>query len=91
MGFIEPKPGIEPTASHTAELISTVKTLGVKFIGKEPFYSDKAPKVIAAATGATVRQPPAVRRRGRREPIIISLFSISLLDAIKLSAMGQKR
>ena len=60
-GFVEPKPGIEPTASHVAELINTMKTRGVKIIGKEPYFSDKAPMVIAASTGARiVNLPPSV-------------------------------
>jgi ABC-type Zn uptake system ZnuABC Zn-binding protein ZnuA len=60
-GFIEPKPGIEPTAAHTAELINIMKARNIKIIGKEPYFSDKAPKTIAAATGATIVElPPSV-------------------------------
>jgi len=60
-GFVEPKPGIEPTASHTAEIIDLVKAQGIRVIGKEPYFSDKAPKSIAAATGALVIDlPPSV-------------------------------
>lgn len=60
-GFIEPKPGIEPTASHTAEIIDLIKTQGINIIGKEPYFSNKAPKSIAAATGARiVNLPPSV-------------------------------
>lgn len=53
-GFIEPKPGIEPTPSHTARLIEMVKSRGIKVIGREPYFSDRAPKTIARETGATV-------------------------------------
>lgn len=61
VGFIEPRPGIEPTPAHTAELIELVKSRGVKIIGKEPYFSDRAPKVIARATGAVVVDlPPSV-------------------------------
>jgi zinc/manganese transport system substrate-binding protein len=60
-GFIEPRPGIEPTPRHTAELIELVKSRGIKTIGKEPYYSDKSPRVIARATGAVVVDlPPSV-------------------------------
>ncbi len=60
-GFVEPKPGIEPTASHIAELIDLMKSRGIRVIGKEPYFSDKAPRVIAAATGARVVDlPPSV-------------------------------
>jgi zinc/manganese transport system substrate-binding protein len=61
-GFIEPKPGIEPTASHTAEIIDLIKSQKLKAIGKEPYFSDKAPNSIGAATGAkVVILPPSVR------------------------------
>jgi ABC-type Zn uptake system ZnuABC Zn-binding protein ZnuA len=59
--FVEPKPGIEPTAGHTAELISLIKSRAIKIIVKEPFYSDRAPRAISAATGAKVIVlPPSV-------------------------------
>jgi zinc/manganese transport system substrate-binding protein len=58
VGFIEPKPGIEPTASHTADIIDMMKKRNVKVIGMEPYFSNKAPKVIAAATGAKVVELP---------------------------------
>jgi ABC-type Zn uptake system ZnuABC Zn-binding protein ZnuA len=65
VGFIEPKPGIEPTASHTAEVINMMKARGIKVIGKEPYFSDKAPRVIATATGAKVVDlPPSVGGAG---------------------------
>lgn len=60
-GFVEPKPGIEPTASHIAELIDLMKSRGIRIIGKEPYFADKAPRVIAAGTGARIVDlPPSV-------------------------------
>jgi len=60
-GFVEPKPGIEPTASHIAELIDLMKSRGIRIIGKEPYFSANAPKAIAAATGARIIDlPPSV-------------------------------
>ena len=52
IGFIEPKPGIEPTASHTAEIIELIKKKQVKVILKEPYFSNRTPNSIAEATGA---------------------------------------
>jgi zinc/manganese transport system substrate-binding protein len=61
VGFVEPKPGIEPTASHIAELIDLMKSRGIRVIGKEPYFADQAPRVIAARTGARVIDlPPSV-------------------------------
>lgn len=58
VGFVEPKPGIAPTPSHTAQLVSLIKDRGVKVIGKEVYFSDRTPKSIARQTGATVVDLP---------------------------------
>jgi ABC-type Zn uptake system ZnuABC Zn-binding protein ZnuA len=61
VGFIEPKPGIEPTASHTSQLIEMMKNRRISAIFKEPYFSQRAPQSIAKATGATVLvAPPSV-------------------------------
>ena len=59
VGFIEPKPGIEPTASHTAELIDIIKKLDVKIIFREPYFSDRTPNAIVKATDAVVYTVPS--------------------------------
>jgi len=61
VGFVEPKPGIEPTPSHTAELVKLIKAQNVKIIAREPYFSDKTPNSIAAMTGAnSLVLPPSV-------------------------------
>jgi zinc/manganese transport system substrate-binding protein len=61
VAFVEPKPGIEPTPSHTAALIEQIKSQKIKIIGKEPYFSDRAPKAISRATGALIVElPPSV-------------------------------
>jgi len=54
VGTIEPKPGIEPTPSHLAELLETMKREKVKVIIREPYYSEKTPCWLAERTGARV-------------------------------------
>jgi ABC-type Zn uptake system ZnuABC Zn-binding protein ZnuA len=51
---IEPKPGIQPTPGHTAELINLVKKGNIKAIIVEPFYDATAAERIAGSTGARV-------------------------------------
>ncbi len=53
VGFIEPKPGLEPTPSHLYELTKIIKSQGVKVIGFQPYFSDQAPNSLASQTGAT--------------------------------------
>jgi ABC-type Zn uptake system ZnuABC Zn-binding protein ZnuA len=60
-GFVEPKPGIEPTPSHTASIIELIKARGITVIGVEPYFSARTADVIARETGArVVTLPPSV-------------------------------
>jgi len=54
LGEIEPKPGIPPTASHTAALIDRVKAEGARLVLTAPWYEDRTPRFIAKETGAAV-------------------------------------
>ncbi|MBI3833235.1 MAG: zinc ABC transporter substrate-binding protein [Planctomycetes bacterium] len=56
VGELEPKPGIEPTASHLSDLVATTSTSKVSFILMEPFYSRQAPDWLSNKTGITVVQ-----------------------------------
>ncbi len=58
-GFIEPKPGIEPTASHTSELIDLMSKQQVKVVFREPYFSERSPNSLAKATGAIVYTVPS--------------------------------
>jgi ABC-type Zn uptake system ZnuABC Zn-binding protein ZnuA len=53
-GEVEPKPGIPPSPSHTAEIIQLVRSGGIKAILVEPFYDLSPPDQIARATAAKV-------------------------------------
>jgi ABC-type metal ion transport system, periplasmic component/surface adhesin len=43
IGYLEPKPGIPPSASHLADLIVRMRQEKVKIIIKEPFYENRTP------------------------------------------------
>ena len=49
IGYVEPKPGIPPSPSHTLELIDEMKRQGVKLIVVEPYFDLKTPQSIANA------------------------------------------
>lgn len=55
-GEVEPKPGIPPSPSHTAELIQLVRAGKIKAIIVEPFYDTSASEQIARSTNARVLQ-----------------------------------
>lgn len=54
IGYLEPKPGIPPSASHLADLIVRMRQEKAKVIIKEPFYENRIPNMVAQRTGAKV-------------------------------------
>jgi zinc/manganese transport system substrate-binding protein len=54
VGYVEPRPGIPPSPSHTLDLINEMKRLQVKLILVEPYFDLKTPNAIGRETGAKV-------------------------------------
>jgi zinc/manganese transport system substrate-binding protein len=54
VGFVEPKPGIPPTPSHTLAVIQQMRQDNIKLILVEPYFDEKTPQAIARQTGAQV-------------------------------------
>jgi zinc/manganese transport system substrate-binding protein len=61
IGYVEPRPGIPPSPSHTLDLIQEMKRQQVKIVLMEPYFDQKTPNAIATQTGAHVLvMPPSV-------------------------------
>ncbi len=61
IGYIEPRPGIPPTPSHTIELVNQMKRENVKIELIEPYFDLKTPNSIASmTTGKVVVLMPSV-------------------------------
>jgi zinc/manganese transport system substrate-binding protein len=52
--YVEPKPGIPPTPSHTLDVINIMKRESIKLIMVEPYFDLRTPNSIASATGGEV-------------------------------------
>ena len=52
--YVEPKPGIPPSPSHTLELIEAMKRQNVKLIVVEPYFDLKTPQAITSQVGGKV-------------------------------------
>jgi zinc/manganese transport system substrate-binding protein len=52
--YVEPKPGIPPSPSHTLDLIGIIKREGIHLILVEPYFDLSTPNSIAGKTGAQV-------------------------------------
>jgi zinc/manganese transport system substrate-binding protein len=61
VGYVEPKPGIPPSPSHTLALIEEMRRQEVKLILMEPYFDQQTPNALARQTGAkVVVLPPSV-------------------------------
>src|SRR5215475_11869657 len=56
IGYVEPRPGIPPTPSHTIDLIGLMKRENCKVILVEPYFDLKTPNSIGRETGGKVVQ-----------------------------------
>jgi ABC-type Zn uptake system ZnuABC Zn-binding protein ZnuA len=54
VGYVEPRPGIPPTPSHTIDLINLMKRENVKVMLIEPYFDLRTPNSVASQTGAKV-------------------------------------
>ncbi len=54
IGYVEPKPGIPPSPSHTLALMQEMKRQQVKIVIIEPYFDSRTPNAIARDTGAQV-------------------------------------
>ena len=83
VGYVEPKPGIPPSPSHTLDLIQQMKRDTVKLIIIEPYFDPKTPNSIGSQTAAqVVTLAPSVG--GEKE--VTDYFKLFDYDIAKLSA-----
>jgi zinc/manganese transport system substrate-binding protein len=52
--YVEPRPGIPPSPTHTLEVINTMKRDGIRLILVEPYFDLRTPNSIAQAVGGDV-------------------------------------
>jgi len=83
IGYIEPRPGIPPTANHTAQLIELMKKNGVKLVIVESFYPSTMARFVA--DNAHVRLVAAPSNVGGT-PAIKTYFD--LVDAVIAALKG---
>ncbi|MSQ02082.1 MAG: zinc ABC transporter substrate-binding protein [Myxococcales bacterium] len=58
IGFVEPKPGIPPSPSHTLQLGQAAKAAGARWIFVEPYKNPDDARPVATLSGARVLQLP---------------------------------
>jgi zinc/manganese transport system substrate-binding protein len=60
VGYIEPKPGIQPNPTHVAGVLGLIKERKVPLILQEDWYSAAVAELLAKKTGATVVRVPGM-------------------------------
>ena len=86
MGYVEPKPGIPPSPSHTIDLIGEMKRQGVKLIVVEPYFDKKTPQSIANQIGGQVIElsPSVGGQPGTEDYIKLFDYNVRVLaEALK--------
>lgn len=87
IGYIEPRPGIPPTPSHTIELVNLMKRENVKIQLIEPYFDLKTPNSIASMTnGKVVVMMPSVGGK----PEITDYFKLFDYDIAVLTQAFQE-
>lgn len=71
---LEPKPGIEPSATHIAHLVQEAKNSGVKLVIIEPYRPRKSAEQVANAIGARMLVLPDKTGSTREANDYIGLF-----------------
>ena len=91
IGYVEPKPGIPPSPSHTIELIEEMKRQQVKVILVEPYFDLKTPESIAREVGGKVLVLSPSVGGVKEAPDYIKLFdyNINLLTTTFKQVLGR--
>jgi len=83
IGFIEPKPGVEPSPAHLDSLVGSVKTEGVKQLWVEPYHLGRVAKRMAQLSGGSLlSMPDAYEGKG-------SEGYIQLIEMLLKKALGE--
>ena len=84
VGYVEPKPGVPPSPSHTFELINLMKAQKVKAIVMEPYFDTKTPQSVAERTDAKlVILYPSVGGAKSGTDDYFQLFETNIVNLIK--------
>jgi ABC-type Zn uptake system ZnuABC Zn-binding protein ZnuA len=91
VGYVEPKPGISPSPSHTLGLIEEMKRQQIKIIVMESYFDPKTSESIASKAGARVvtLAPSVGGEKGADDYIKLFDYNVGLLTAALRQATGK--
>lgn len=91
IGYVEPKPGIPPSPSHTIALIAEMKRQQMKIILVEPYFDLKTPESIIREVGGkvVVLAPSTGGVKEASDYIKLFDYNITLLTAAFKQVLGR--
>ena len=91
IGYVEPKPGIPPSPSHTLELMTEMKRQQAKLILVEPYFDTKTPDAIARDVGGKVLviSPSVGGAKEASDYIKLFDYDINLLASTLKQVLGR--
>lgn len=54
VGYLEPKPGVQPSTKYLAEMVNTMKAENVTLLLRSPYFDEKHSRFVADKSGAKV-------------------------------------
>lgn len=60
VAFVEPKPGLQPSAAHVAAVMQVIRKQNVPIILQEEWYSAQTSELLASKTGAVLVRVPGM-------------------------------
>ena len=86
VAFVEPKPGVPPTAQHTVEVIQTALARKVRVILMESFHDQRAAAQVAAHSKARVAAVPSMVAGDDRVKTYFDLLDVIVSAVSKAGA-----
>jgi zinc/manganese transport system substrate-binding protein len=91
-GYVEPKPGVPPSPSHTVELINLMIARKIPVILMEPYFDERTPRSVATKTGAALLKfiPSVGGVPEARDYVALFEYDVKLLaDALAAKKSGR--
>jgi len=88
VAFLEPKPGLPPSAQHIAQVLVTARTRKVPLILQEDWYSAQASELVAQKSGAKLVRVPGLAPEG--QPYLAYMDGVVGAVTGALAAAGTK-
>ncbi len=82
VAFVEPKPGLQPSAGHVAPVMQVIRARQVPIILQEEWYSAQTSQLLAAKTGAVLVRTPGMANENEKYSDSVGRAVKAVVDAL---------